>query len=141
MQKNWIGKSKGLNIRFESDNNGTFTAFTTRPDTLFGVTYVAISINHNLSLDLAEKNQNIKNFITKYRKLKLSEESSAKLEKDGIFTGINCIHPITKKNIPIWIANYVLDSYGTGVVMGVPAHDSRDFEFADKFKIRDYSGH
>ena len=135
MQKNWIGKSKGLNIRFGSDNYGTFTAFTTRPDTLFGVTYVAISINHNLSLDLAEKNQNIKNFITKYRKLKLSEESSAKLEKDGIFTGINCIHPITKKNIPIWIANYVLDSYGTGVVMGVPAHDSRDFEFADKFKL------
>tara|TARA_Y100000389_G_scaffold123142_1_gene120420 strand:+ start:990 stop:3407 length:2418 start_codon:yes stop_codon:yes gene_type:complete len=134
MQKNWIGKSKGLNINFKSEQgNSTFTAFTTRPDTLFGVSYLAISINHKLSKKLSNTNKDIKNFIEKYQKLKLSEETSAKLEKDGVFTNQYCIHPITNKRIPIWIGNYVLDNYGTGVVMGVPAHDARDFEFAKKF--------
>ena len=134
MQKNWIGKSKGLNINFVSeDGPEIFTAFTTRPDTIFGVTYIAISINHDLATDLSKKDKNIKKFITKYQKQKLSEETSAKVEKDGVFTGKYCLHPITQKKIPIWIANYVLDNYGTGVVMGVPAHDPRDFDFAKKF--------
>ena len=137
MQKNWIGKSKGLNINFKSEHdNKTFTAFTTRPDTVFGVTYIAISINHELAAESSKKNEDIKSFILKYTKQKLSEESSAKIEKDGIFTGEYCLHPITGKKIPIWIANYVLDNYGTGVVMGVPAHDARDYDFAQKFNFK-----
>ena len=85
MQRNWIGKSKGLNINFKSDNDeNLFTAFTTRPDTLFGVTYIAISINHQLSNSLAKSHIHIKNFITKYQQLKVSEETSAKVEKDGV---------------------------------------------------------
>ena len=136
MQKNWIGKSKGLNINFKSEHNDKFfTAFTTRPDTVFGVTYIAISINHELAVESSENNEDIKSFILKYKKQKLSEESSAKIEKDGIFTGQYCLHPITEKKIPIWIANYVLDDYGTGVVMGVPAHDARDYDFAKKFNF------
>ena len=99
MQKNWIGKSKGLNINFISENGSdTFTAFTTRPDTIFGVTYIAISINHDLASNLSKKDEQIKNFITKYQRQKLSEETSAKVEKDGVFTGKYCLHPILKKN-------------------------------------------
>ncbi len=136
MQKNWIGKSRGLNIKFKSDETKEdFVAFTTRPDTLFGVTYIAININHNLAVSLSGTDIKINEFIMKYRQQKLSEETSAKVEKDGIFTGKYCFHPITNNPIPIWIANYVLDTYGTGVVMGVPAHDSRDYDFAKKFDI------
>ena len=136
MQKNWIGKSRGLNIKFRSDETKEdFVAFTTRPDTLFGVTYLAININHKLAVSLSATDTRINEFIMKYRQQKLSEETSAKIEKDGIFTGNYCFHPITNKPIPIWIANYVLDTYGTGVVMGVPAHDSRDYDFAKKFDI------
>ena len=137
MQKNWIGKSEGLNINFKSEHdNEVYTAFTTRPDTLFGVSYLAISINHKLSIKTSQNNNDIKAFISKFNKLKLSEETSAKIEKDGIFTGQYCLHPITREKIPIWIANYVLDSYGTGVVMGVPAHDARDYDFAIKFNLK-----
>ena len=136
MQKNWIGKSKGLNINFVSENSTEiFTVFTTRPDTVYGVTYIAISINHDLASNLSKKDEKIKNFIIKYQKQKVSEETSAKVEKDGVFTGKYCLHPITQKKIPIWIANYVLDNYGTGVVMGVPAHDPRDYDFAKKFDL------
>ena len=136
MQKNWIGKSKGLNINFVSENSSEiFTAFTTRSDTIFGVTYIAISINHDLASNLSKKDEKIKNFVTKYQKQKVSEETSAKVEKDGVFTGKYCLHPITQKKIPIWIANYILDNYGTGVVMGVPAHDPRDYDFAKKFDL------
>ena len=136
MQKNWIGKSRGLNINFVSENSTEiFTVFTTRPDTVFGVTYIAISINHDLASNLSKKDEKIKNFIIKYQRQKVSEETSAKVEKDGVFTGKYCLHPITQKKIPIWIANYVLDNYGTGVVMGVPAHDPRDYDFAKKFDL------
>ncbi len=137
MQKNWIGKSRGLNINFKSEQSSSvYKAFTTRPDTLLGVSYIAIGINHVLSKDLCDKKQNIKEFISKYQKNKLSEESAAKLDKDGIFTDLYCKHPISNERIPIWITNYVIDTYGTGVVMGVPAHDSRDYEFAKKFNIQ-----
>ena len=136
MQKNWIGKSKGLNINFKLEQNGQIlTTFTTRPDTLFGVSYIAISINHSLAKELSNDNNAIKEFIEKYQKLTLSEEASSKLEKDGIFTNLHCIHPLSSKKVPLWIANYVLDNYGTGVVMGVPAHDNRDYEFANKFGL------
>ena len=136
MQKNWIGKSKGLNIDFKSEDDSTiYTAFTTRPDTLLGVSYIAIGINHSLSKDLCNKSKKINEFILKYQKNKLSEESAARLDKDGIFTGFYCKHPVSNKRIPIWITNYVINTYGTGVVMGVPGHDSRDYEFAKKFDI------
>jgi leucyl-tRNA synthetase len=136
MQKNWIGKSKGLNINFKLEGNDQLLiAFTTRPDTLFGVSYLAININHSIAKELSSKNKNIKKFIEKYQKLKLSEEESSKLEKDGIFTELYCIHPLTHKRVPLWIANYVLNNYGTGVVMGVPAHDTRDYEFSNKFNL------
>ena len=136
MQKNWIGKSKGLNIKFKlKDSNQILTVFTTRPDTIFGVSYIAISINHSIAKELSNNNNDIKEFIKKYQKLKLSEEVSSKLEKDGIFTKLYCIHPLTNKQVPLWIANYVLDTYGTGVVMGVPAHDTRDYEFSTKFNL------
>ncbi len=136
MQKNWIGKSEGLNINFISESRDEkYTVFTTRPDTIYGISYVAISISHKLATSSSKENNQIKKFISKYKKIKLSEEASSKIEKDGIFTGKYCLHPITNRKIPIWIANYVLDNYGTGVVMGVPAHDSRDFEFAKKFNL------
>jgi leucyl-tRNA synthetase len=136
MQKNWIGRSKGLNINFKLDGgNQILTVFTTRPDTLFGVTYIAISISHSLAKELSRNNKNIKQFTEKYQKLTLSEEVSSKLDKDGIFTGLHCIHPLTNKKIPLWITNYVLENYGTGTVMGVPAHDTRDFEFSKKFNL------
>ena len=136
MQKNWIGKSKGLNINFKSENNDfVYTTFTTRPDTLFGVSYIAIGLNHIIAKELYNKKSDINKFISKYQKNKISEESAAKIIKDGIFTDLYCKHPISNKRIPIWITNYVIDTYGTGVVMGVPAHDSRDYEFAKKFNI------
>ena len=136
MQKNWIGKSKGLNIKFKlKESDQILTVFTTRPDTIFGVSYIAISINHLIAKELSNTNNDIKEFIEKYQKLTLSEEASSKLDKDGIFTKLYCIHPITNKEVPLWIANYVLDTYGTGVVMGVPAHDIRDYEFSNKFNL------
>ena len=136
MQKNWIGKSKGLNIKFKlKESDQILTVFTTRPDTIFGVSYVAISINHLIAKELSSSNNDIKQFIEKYQKLTLSEEVSSKLDKDGIFTKLYCIHPLTNKEVPLWIANYVLDTYGTGVVMGVPAHDTRDYEFSNKFNL------
>ena len=136
MQKNWIGKSKGLNINFKSEiDDIVYTAFTTRPDTLFGVSFIAVGLNHAISKDLHNKKSNINEFISKYQKNKMSEESAAKIKKDGVFTDLYCKHPISNKRIPIWITNYVIDTYGTGVVMGVPAHDSRDYEFAKKFNI------
>jgi leucyl-tRNA synthetase len=136
MQKNWIGKSKGLNIKFKlKDSDQILTVFTTRPDTIFGVSYIAISINNLIAKELSNTNNDIKAFIEKYQKLTLSEEVSSKLDKDGIFTKLYCIHPLTNKEVPLWIANYVLDTYGTGVVMGVPAHDTRDYEFSNKFNL------
>jgi len=136
MQKNWIGKSKGLNIKFKlKKSDQILTVFTTRPDTIFGVSYIAISINHLIAKELSNTNNEIKEFIERYQKLTLSEEVSSKLDKDGIFTKLYCIHPLTNKEVPLWIANYVLDTYGTGVVMGVPAHDTRDYEFSNKFNL------
>jgi leucyl-tRNA synthetase len=136
MQKNWIGKSKGLNINFKScHGKDVFTAFTTRPDTIFGVSFLAIGINHPIAKSVSQNDNDINKFILKYRSLKISEEAIAKIDKDGIFTNQYCLHPITKKRIPIWITNYIVDGYGTGVVMGVPAHDTRDYEFAMRFNL------
>ena len=136
MQKNWIGKSHGAEIKYQiADTSKYLTVFSTRPDTIYGVSFIAISPNHEIALDLAEKDSQVKNFLNKCNETSSAEADMAKAEKLGIDTGMKAIHPITKKNIPVWIGNFVLLDYGTGVVMGVPGHDQRDFEFASKYNL------
>ena len=134
MQDNWIGKSIGTNINFNINTNSEkkITVFTTRPDTLFGVTYLAISVNHSLIKKITDQEtiQDIENL-----KQYLKNNKNNELEKIGIKTSLTAINPVNSEPIPIWVASYVLDEYGTGAVMGVPAHDLRDFEFAKKNNI------
>jgi len=136
MQRNWIGKSQGAEIKYMiEDSDDSLTAFSTRPDTIFGVSFLAISPNHSISIELSKNNESIKDFLNKCKEVKAAEADMAKAEKLGINSGMYVIHPITKKKIPVWIGNFVLLDYGTGVVMGVPAHDQRDFEFASKYDL------
>ena len=136
MQRNWIGKSKGAEIIYEVDKSDSpLKVFSTRPDTIFGVSFLAISPNHEISIQLAKENKDIKKFLEKCKKQKVAEADMAKAEKLGIKTQINAIHPLTGNKLPLWIGNFVLLEYGTGVVMGVPAHDQRDYEFAKKYDI------
>lgn len=139
MQKNWIGKSSGVSINMLLDYNGQIAnkninkikIFTTRPDTIYGVSYIAISIDHELAKLLALNSAEIKHFIEKVNAdSAITESNFAKTAKIGIYTQINAIHPLTKELIPIWIANYVLSGYGEGAIMGVPAHCANDLEFA-----------
>ncbi len=134
MQDNWIGKSIGTNISFNINTNPEkkISVFTTRPDTLFGVTYLAISVNHSLIRSISDQEtiQDIENL-----KQYLKNNKNNELEKIGIKTSLIAINPVNSEPIPIWVASYVLDEYGTGAVMGVPAHDQRDFEFAKKNNI------
>ena len=135
-QKNWIGKSEGMNFSFEVDGNeAVIDVFTTRPDTIMGVSFIALSSSHILISDLLKNREDIKEFIGRQKKIKQSEADFAKQEKEGIFTNLYAIHPFTKKQIPIWIANFVLSDYGSGALMAVPAHDQRDFEFATKYNL------
>ena len=135
-QKNWIGKSEGMNFSFDIEDRETvIDVFTTRPDTIMGVSFIAISTSHFLISDLSEKRDDIREFVEKQSKIKVSEAEFAKQEKEGIFTNLFAIHPFTKEKIPIWIANFVLSDYGSGALMAVPAHDQRDFEFATKYKL------
>lgn len=136
MQKNWIGKSKGMDITFcypNSENN--LTVFTTRPDTLMGVTYVAISAEHPLAEEALKMKPEISGFLAKCKLGGVSEAELMQTEKTGVFSGLYVKHPITEEDIPVWIANYVLMNYGSGAVMAVPAHDERDFEFAKKYNL------
>jgi len=136
MQKNWIGKSEGGLISFDVENRKQkIDVFTTRVDTLFGVTFLAISPNHSFVDSDLMSNSSINEFIKRHSKLKISEETISNIEKEGVDTGLKAIHPLSGKKIPIWIANYVLTGYGTGCVMSVPAHDARDYEFAKKYKL------
>jgi len=135
MQKNWIGRSEGILVDFDTDHNDTITVFTTRPDTLYGVTYLAIALDHPLAKQAAQSNEKVHHFIQECGALKVAEADFATLEKKGYEISIKAIHPLTGNPIPVWIANYVLTDYGTSAVMGVPAHDTRDFEFAKKYKI------
>ena len=135
-QKNWIGKSEGMNFTFAvKDQKESISVFTTRPDTIMGVSFIAISTSHNISDELSKNNNQIKIFIDEQNKVKQSEADFAKQEKEGIDTGLNAIHPFTGEEIPIWIGNFVLSDYGSGALMAVPAHDARDFEFAKKYKL------
>ena len=137
MQRNWIGKSSGAEIKYQLENSDDFlTAFTTRPDTLFGVSFIAISPNHKISVDLAKNNESVSDFLLQCNETSAAEADMAKAEKLGFQTNLRVIHPFTKELIPVWIGNFVLLDYGTGVVMGVPAHDQRDHEFAKKYNIQ-----
>ena len=135
MQKNWIGKSFGSEIKFSLNNEEDLTAFTTRIDTLYGVTYIAISPNHPLAQNLAQENPEISDFVKQCNETKMAEADMAKADKLGFKTNVKVQHPFLDINLDVWIANYVLMDYGTGVVMGVPAHDERDYEFAKKYNI------
>jgi len=134
MQKNWIGMSKGVLIKFNiKDTKESLEVFTTRVDTIFGVSFLAVSPNHNI-LDKI-KSDTVKDFITKCKALKVSEETVSNIEKEGVRTDLVAINPINGNEIPVWVANYVLSDYGSGCVMSVPAHDDRDYEFSIKYKI------
>ena len=135
MQKNWIGKSFGSEIKFSLNNEEDLTAFTTRIDTLYGVTYIAISPNHPLAQNLVKESPEISDFVKQCNETKMAEADMAKADKLGFKTNVKVQHPFLDINLDVWIANYVLMDYGTGVVMGVPAHDERDYEFAKKYNI------
>ena len=135
MQKNWIGKSVGLAIDFTRDDNDALRVYTTRPDTLMGVTYLAVAAEHTLALEAGKNNTDVQAFIEECKTMETTEAAMETMEKKGIDSGLKCAHPITGEAIPIWIANFVLMGYGTGAVMSVPAHDERDYDFAKKYGI------
>ena len=135
MQTNWIGKSVGLDINFKIGAVGSLTVYTTRPDTLFGVTYLAIAAEHPIAIEAGKNNQEIQTFLDDCKKMETAEAAMETMEKKGIDSKLKCIHPLTGEEVSIWIANFVLMGYGTGAVMSVPAHDQRDYEFAKKYDI------
>ncbi|QLB58557.1 leucine--tRNA ligase [Acinetobacter indicus] len=139
MQRNWIGRSQGMEITFPSANPDAYadglTVFTTRADTLMGVTYVAVAAEHPMALKAAENNPELQAFIEECRMGSVAEADLATAEKKGMATGLSVKHPVTGEEVPVWIANYVLMSYGSGAVMAVPSHDERDFEFANKYGL------
>lgn len=139
MQRNWIGRSQGMEITFPSANPEIYadglTVFTTRADTLMGVTYVAVAAEHPMALKAAENNPELQAFIEECRMGSVAEADLATAEKKGMATGLSVKHPVTGEEVPVWIANYVLMSYGSGAVMAVPSHDERDFEFANKYGL------
>lgn len=139
MQKNWIGKSQGLKIHFDIEGRSgqKISVFTTRPDTLFGVTYMVLAPEHELTakLTLPEYKDKVEKYIIEAGRISEIDRASSVREKTGVFTGSYAINPVNNEKIPIWAADYVLSSYGTGAVMAVPGHDTRDFEFAVEFKL------
>lgn len=136
MQRNWIGRSEGAFIYFNVDRHPKrIKIFTTRADTLMGVTYLAIAPEHPLAKIAAEENTKVLEFINTCQGVRIAEADLAQVEKAGVDTGFFAIHPITGEHLPIWIANFVLMNYGTGAVMSVPAHDQRDYEFAHKYNL------
>ncbi|MFZ9641845.1 MAG: leucine--tRNA ligase [Candidatus Methylopumilus sp.] len=136
MQRNWIGKSYGCEVEFPIVNGtGNLKVYTTRPDTLMGATYVAVAAEHALATQAAENNPALQAFIQECKMGSVAEADMATAEKKGMATGLFVQHPITGEALPVWVANYVLISYGEGAVMAVPAHDERDFEFANKYSL------
>ena len=133
MQRNWIGRSEGIELSFDvEDEDEPLTVFTTRPDTLMGVTYMAVAAEHPLATRAAASDPKIAAFIDDCKKMQAAEAAMETMEKKGMPLGISAIHPLTGESVPLWVANFVLMSYGTGAVMAVPGHDHRDWEFADK---------
>ncbi len=134
MQKNWIGKSKGIEINFEIDGK-KWPVFTTRPDTIYGVTFVVVSAQHPRLMELVKDKQKreVEGFLKKIKTIK--QEDIDKLEKEGVFTGSYAINPLNKEKVPVYAGNFVVADYGSGMIMAVPSHDERDFEFAKKYKL------
>ena len=138
MQKNWIGRSKGSSISFNiKDSDGKIEIFTTRPDTVYGATYIVLAPEHTLLKSIVAKDceNEVENYINTTKTKTEIERTSLDRDKTGVFTGSYAINPINKKNIPIWVGDYVVISYGTGAIMAVPSGDSRDFEFAKKYNL------
>lgn len=136
MQRNWIGYSQGCRVRFQIEDSEDFIqVYTTRPDTLMGATYLAVAAEHPVALKAAAKNQALHDFIQSCQQGGVSEAELAKTEKKGMFSGTYAIHPLTGEALPVWVANYVIWGYGDGAVMAVPAHDERDFEFAQQYGL------
>jgi leucyl-tRNA synthetase len=136
MQRNWIGKSFGCEVEFPLiGQSGNLKVYTTRPDTLMGATYVAVAAEHALASQAAQNNQALADFIAECKRGSVAEADLATAEKKGMATGLFVTHPFSGEELPVWVANYVLASYGEGAVMAVPAHDERDFEFATKYNL------
>lgn len=138
MQQNWIGRSQGMELDFTysiDEHDAVLRVFTTRPDTIMGVSYLAVAAEHPLAQHAAKQNPAIAEFCAECKQGSVAEADIAKAEKVGINTGLTAKHPITGADVPVWVANYVLMSYGSGAVMAVPAHDERDFEFANKYNL------
>ncbi|MDP1391800.1 leucine--tRNA ligase [Lysinibacillus capsici] len=138
MQRNWIGRSEGAEVTFAIDGSDqNFTVFTTRPDTLFGATYCVLAPEHKLveQITTADQRQAVEAYLEKVKMKSDLERTDLAKEKTGVFTGAYAVNPINGKKVPIWIADYVLVSYGTGAIMAVPAHDERDYEFATEFGL------
>ncbi len=136
MQRNWIGKSSGAEVSFQvAGSDETLDIFTTRPDTLMGVTYMAVAAAHPLAVKAAENNAELAVFLKECATISTKEADVATMEKKGMALGIDAIHPVTGEKVPVWVANFVLMGYGTGAVMSVPAHDERDYDFAKKYGL------
>ena len=137
MQANWIGRSEGLEIAFEVEGSAEpLSIYTTRPDTLYGVSYMAVAAEHPLALAAAKGNPDLEEFLAECRRTGVTEAALETMEKRGMPLGVHAIHPLTGERIPVWVANFVLMGYGTGAVMAVPAHDQRDWEFARRYGLR-----
>lgn len=135
MQRNWIGRSEGVEIQFQVEGKEALAVFTTRPDTLMGVTFVSVAAEHPLAREAAAANPKLAAFIEECQRTTMAEATLETLEKKGMDTGFRAIHPVTGEIVPIWVANFVLMSYGAGAVMAVPAHDQRDYEFAQIYGL------
>ena len=135
MQRNWIGRSEGVDLEFSLADGTPLSVYTTRPDTLMGVTYLAVAPQHPLAKAAAESDPDLADFIASQSNIKVAEAEMATMEKLGMDTGRTATHPLTGKEVPVWVANFVLMSYGSGAVMSVPGHDQRDWEFATKYGL------
>jgi len=136
MQRNWIGRSEGVELTFHvEDHDESLTVYTTRPDTLMGVTYMAVAAEHPLAVEAAVEKPALAEFLEECRRVHASEAALETMEKKGMPLGINAVHPLTGKPVPVWVANFVLMAYGTGAVMAVPGHDQRDWEFATRYGL------
>ena len=135
MQRNWIGRSEGIEISFPLPGQEPLKVYTTRPDTLMGVTCIALAPQHPIAVVAAEKNSGLAAFLEECNRIKMAEADMARLEKSGMPTGFEVSHPLTGEAIPVWVANFVLMEYGSGAVMAVPGHDQRDWEFARKYGL------
>ncbi|RLA58270.1 MAG: leucine--tRNA ligase, partial [Gammaproteobacteria bacterium] len=135
MQRNWIGRSEGVDLDFTLADGTPLSVYTTRPDTLMGVTYLAVAPQHPIAKAAAETNGDLAAFIESQANIKVAEAEMATMEKLGMPTGITAKHPLSGDDVPVWVANFVLMSYGSGAVMSVPGHDQRDWEFASKYDL------